>query len=73
MHFVGPDQLHSFEERVTTNGYPADFAWVLDWNNAGERIDRCHHNMDPVFEAGNAVTAFQTNMTRRWVLRPAAA
>ena len=30
-----------------------------DWNNAGERIDRWYHNMDPVFEAGSAVTAFQ--------------
>ena len=59
MHFVGPDQLHGFEERVTTDVYPADFAWVPDWNNAGERIDRWYHNMDPVFEAGSAVTAFQ--------------
>ena len=30
MHFVGPDQLHGFEERVTTDVYPADFAWVPD-------------------------------------------
>ena len=49
MHFVGPDQLHGFEERVTTDVYPADFAWVPDWENAGERIDRWYHNMDPVF------------------------
>ena len=28
MHFVGPDQLHGFEERVTTAVYPADFAWL---------------------------------------------
>ena len=26
MHFVGPDQLHGFEERVTIDVYPADFA-----------------------------------------------
>jgi len=25
MHFVGPDQLHGFEERLTTDIYPADF------------------------------------------------
>src|SRR6185437_587081 len=25
MHFCGPDQLHGFEERVTTDIYPADF------------------------------------------------
>ena len=59
MHFVGPDQLHGFEERVTTDVYPADFAWVPDWLNADERIDRWYHNMDSVFEAGSAVTAFQ--------------
>ena len=27
MHFVGPDQLHGFEERLTTDIYPADF-WL---------------------------------------------
>ena len=59
MHFVGPDQLHGFEERVTTDVYPADFAWVPDWHNADQRIDRWYHNMDSVFEAGSAVTAFQ--------------
>ena len=28
MHFVGPDQLHGFEERHTTDIYPADFNWM---------------------------------------------
>ena len=28
MHFVGPDQLHGFEERVTTDIYPGDFGWT---------------------------------------------
>ena len=59
MHFVGPDQLHGFEERATTDVYPADFAWVPDWEHADERIDRWYHNMDPVFEAGHAATTFQ--------------
>ncbi len=27
MHFVGPDQLHGFAERLTTDVYPADFTW----------------------------------------------
>ena len=31
MHFIGPDQLHGFEERLTTDIYPADFAWTPDW------------------------------------------
>ena len=33
MHFVGPDQLHGFEERLTTDIYPADFGWTPDYRN----------------------------------------
>jgi choline-sulfatase len=32
MHFVGPDQLHGFERRLTTDIYPADFSWTYDWS-----------------------------------------
>ena len=32
MHFVGPDQLHGFERRLTTDIYPGDFAWTADWS-----------------------------------------
>ena len=39
MHFVGADQLHGFEERYTTDIYPADFGWVPDWTRPDERID----------------------------------
>jgi choline-sulfatase len=28
MHFVGPDQFHGFEDRLTTEIYPADFSWT---------------------------------------------
>ncbi len=28
MHFVGPDQLHGYARRFTTNISPADFSWV---------------------------------------------
>ena len=34
MHFVGPDQLHGFEERLTTDIYPGDFGWTGDWTEA---------------------------------------
>jgi len=33
MHFIGPDQLHGFEERVTTDICPADFNWTADWDD----------------------------------------
>jgi len=51
MHFVGPDQLHGFEERVTTDIYPADFGWTPDWDNAGDRPD-WYHSMESVLSAG---------------------
>jgi choline-sulfatase len=31
MHFVGPDQLHGFEERLNSDIYPATFEWTPDW------------------------------------------
>jgi choline-sulfatase len=54
MHFVGPDQLHGFEERLTTDVYPGDFGWTPDWSRPGERIDWWYHNMTSVKEAGVA-------------------
>ena len=54
MHFVGPDQLHGFENRVTTDIYPADFGWVPDWTQSDERIDLWYHNMSSVTQAGVA-------------------
>src|ERR671918_573502 len=35
MHFVGPDQLHGFEERLTPDIYPADFAWTRTARGSG--------------------------------------
>ena len=54
MHFVGPDQLHGFEERMTTDIYPPDFGWTPDYRKPGERIDWWYHNMGSVTGAGVA-------------------
>ena len=54
MHFVGADQLHGFEERVTTDIYPADFGWTPDWRLPQERIDWWDHNMTSVLQPGIA-------------------
>ena len=54
MHFVGPDQLHGFEERLTTDVYPADFGWTPDYTKPGERIDWWYHNLGSVTGAGVA-------------------
>jgi len=42
MHFVGPDQYHGYEERLTTEIYPADMSWTptpdfRDFNKDEER------------------------------------
>ena len=62
MHFVGPDQLHGFEERLTTDIYPADFGWTPDWRLKQERIDWWYHNMSSVKEAGPASINNQTRI-----------
>tara|TARA_R110000868_G_scaffold69764_10_gene205633 strand:- start:122528 stop:124048 length:1521 start_codon:yes stop_codon:yes gene_type:complete len=54
MHFVGPDQLHGFEKRLTTDIYPADFGWTPDYRKPGERIDWWYHNMGSVTGSGVA-------------------
>ena len=54
MHFVGPDQLHGYEERLTTDIYPVDFGWTPDYSQPGERIDWWYHNLGSVKGAGVA-------------------
>ncbi len=51
MHFCGPDQLHGFEERLTTDIYPADFGWTPDWSRFEHRPS-WYHSMDSVTQAG---------------------
>ena len=75
MHFVGPDQKHGFEDRITTDIYPSDFAWTPDWEAPDERIDKWYHNMATVKESGVAVATFQTDYddevafaARRWLI-----
>ncbi len=65
MHFVGPDQLHGFEERLTTDIYPADFGWVPNWRRPDERIDWWYHNMLSVKQAGVARDQQPAGVRRR--------
>ena len=44
--------MHGFEERLTTDVYPADFGWTPDYRKPGERIDWWYHNMGSVTGAG---------------------
>jgi choline-sulfatase len=58
MHFCGPDQLHGFEERLTTDIYPADFGWTPDWDHPDDR-PTWYHDMSSVTEAGPCVRSNQ--------------
>jgi choline-sulfatase len=59
MHFVGPDQLHGFEERLTTDVYPADLIWTPDWRRPlGERLS-WYHTMESVLRPGVCEASMQ--------------
>ncbi len=58
MHFVGPDQLHGFEERLTTDIYPADFSWTPDWTSPEARPS-WYHSMTSVTTSGPCVRTNQ--------------
>ncbi|MCY3562822.1 MAG: choline-sulfatase [Acidimicrobiia bacterium] len=73
MHFIGPDQLHGFEERLTTDTYPADFVWHPRWDQPYERQD-WFHTMKVVIEAGSTLAAVNidyddevTFRAQRWI------
>ena len=52
MHFVGADQLHGFEDRVTTDVYPSDFKWTTDWSLGPTHWTPWYHSMRAVLGAG---------------------
>lgn len=37
MHFIGPDQHHGFETRLTPDLYPGDFSWAANWGGDATR------------------------------------
>jgi choline-sulfatase len=65
MHFVGPDQYHGFEERLTTEIYPGDFSWTPSTGYGDISIDDERRNtagvstMDTVLDAGPLARSMQ--------------
>jgi choline-sulfatase len=59
MHFVGPDQKHGFQERLTTDIYPADFGWAADWEEGEFRFYSPGHNLSTVDESGPCYRSLQ--------------
>ncbi|TLP74213.1 choline-sulfatase [Nesterenkonia sphaerica] len=59
MHFIGPDQHHGFEERLTTDVYPADLDMIPDWERPLAEPLQWYHDAETVFTAGVAKTSVQ--------------
>jgi choline-sulfatase len=58
MHFVGADQLHGYQERLTTDIYPSDFGWTPDWKQAIP-VAGTGVSLRSVVEAGTCVRSLQ--------------
>jgi choline-sulfatase len=61
MHFIGADQLHGFEDRVTTDVYPSDFSWTTDWSLGATYWVPWYHSMRAVLDAGPWRRSVNTN------------
>jgi choline-sulfatase len=68
MHFCGPDQLHGFEQRLTSDIYPADYGWVVDWDQP-ELRPSWYHNMSSVLNAGPCVRSNQLDFDEETAYR----
>jgi choline-sulfatase len=61
MHFVGPDQLHGFEARLTPDVYPAGLDWTPDWRlPLGERLP-WYHTMESIVSPGVSAASMQVD------------
>jgi len=52
MHFIGPDQLHGFEERPVPDVYPAGLDWIPDWRLEDDERLGWYHDLNSVRRAG---------------------
>ena len=61
MHFVGPDQMHGFEERLTTEIYPADFSWTPapEERDAENRFGAGVSSVETILDAGPMARTMQ--------------
>lgn len=57
MHFTGPDQLHGYEERLTTDIYPSDFGWTPNWADPDAKVR--FQDMQNVQEVGPCLRSLQ--------------
>ena len=61
MHFVGPDQLHGFEERLTPDVSPAGLDWTPDWRAPVDERLPWYHTMESVLRPGVSAASMQVD------------
>ncbi|MGX6447274.1 choline-sulfatase [Patulibacter sp. S7RM1-6] len=69
MHFIGPDQLHGFEERLTTDVYPADLEMVPDWELEDDQRLPWYHGPESVLDAGPSAATLQRDYDEEVLFR----
>jgi choline-sulfatase len=57
MHFVG-EQLHGYENRLTSDIYPGDYGWSVNWDEPDTRLE-WYHNASSILQAGPCVRSNQ--------------
>ncbi|MDP2399464.1 MAG: choline-sulfatase [Burkholderiales bacterium] len=58
MHFIGPDQLHGYHERLTTDIIGADFALTADWSETVPSSP-AGATLKTVLDAGHCIRSLQ--------------
>ncbi|KAH6723699.1 alkaline-phosphatase-like protein [Leptodontidium sp. MPI-SDFR-AT-0119] len=57
MHFIG-EQLHGYESRLTSDIYPGDYGWAVNWEEPDRRLE-WYHNASSIEQAGPCVRSNQ--------------
>jgi hypothetical protein len=57
MHFIG-EQLHGYESRLTSDIYPGDYGWAVNWEDPEKRLE-WYHNASSIEQAGPCVRSNQ--------------
>ena len=72
-HFIGPDQMHGFEQRLTSDMCPSDFSMTGNWDLGETPLD-FFHTLENVQTAGVAERSTQqdhdeetTHQARQWL------
>ncbi|KAL9102259.1 MAG: hypothetical protein Q9163_002569 [Psora crenata] len=67
MHFIG-EQLHGYEERLTSDIYPADFGWAVNWDDPDRRLE-WYHNASSILQAGPCIRSNQLDFDEEVMFR----